>query len=533
MGISLKNIFNENEDELVVNRSRNAIKVLMLMAAVVAVVLIIASVAKGIYEANNQELRRSQLIQDAKVLQSAVQNLANEYRANPASVQLVGMSLEDNPVVINVNGIEEEYRYGYYWVTSEYIKELTNALNLPSESYIVNYDTYDVINYAGVKYEGGRYHSIEDLLYVEQGITPPPKQMIRTAADLDKIRSNPNGYFRLSGNLDLSSYSLGEGWMPIEQFGGTLDGRGYTISNLTISRPSAKNVGLFGELQGTAKITNLTLENVNIIGGESVGALAGISAANISYVNVVSGDVSGQTKYIGGLVGSQSIGTISNCKISLSSISGNDSVGGIIGVLNSGTLAKSSSNTSIIGTESVGGAIGLVSLSSGTYVQEVATKTTLTASRDVGGIIGKISILRNSKFDFQNSYAKGTIRGTNTNSGGLVGSMTVVGDANIVFKSLYTTVDILVKDITSGGCVGYTDITVTAAVSMSGCFWEKDLAPGEVLRDIGSRASNTFILSFDNKTYDEMRIRNTFVNWNFDIWGIDERVDTPYLKWQI
>ena len=56
---------------------------------------------------------------------------------------------------------------------------------------------------------------------------------------------------------------------------------------------------------------------------------------------------------------------------------------------------------------------------------------------------------------------------------------------------------------------------------------------GEVLKDIGDKATNTFILSFDSKSEDEMRIRNTFVNWNFDIWGIDERIDTPYLKWEV
>lgn len=531
MGISLKNIFNENEDELVVNRSKNAIRVLVMMAAMVVVVIIIALFFK--FSGDKDAERRNKIIQDIKIVQSAVENKANEYRVNQASVNLVGTSLTDAPITLTVNGITEEYRYGYYWVTPEYLGELTNALSLPNEYYIVNYDTYDVINYTGVVYEKGRYHSIEDLLLIEKGTKPAQKQIIRTAADLEKIRANPNGYFRLSGNLDLSNYALGEGWKPIEQFGGTLDGRGYTISNLTISRPSAKNVGLFGELQSTAKITNITLDNVNIIGGEYVGALAGVGAGNISHVYVISGSVIGQTNYTGGLVGSQNNGTISNCVVTLNSINGNSSVGGLVGILYSGTLTKSGAKCTIIGREAVGGAIGLVSVSSATYIQEVAAETTLTASKDIGGVIGKIEILTNNKLDFENSYAKGTINGTNTNSGGLVGSISSIGDANIVFKALYTTVDILQKAMTSGGCIGYTDIAVTSAVSLSDCFWEKDLAPGEVLRDIGSRANSTFILSFDSKTYDEMRIRNTFVNWNFDIWGINERSSTPYLKWQI
>ena len=41
MGISLKNIFSENEDELVVNRSKNAIRLLIVMAAAMILIIII------------------------------------------------------------------------------------------------------------------------------------------------------------------------------------------------------------------------------------------------------------------------------------------------------------------------------------------------------------------------------------------------------------------------------------------------------------------------------------------------------------
>ena len=178
MGISLKNIFNENEDELVVNRSKNAIRVLVMMAAMVVVVIIIALFFK--FSGDKDAERRNKIIQDIKIVQSAVENKANEYRVNQASVNLVGTSLTDAPITLTVNGITEEYRYGYYWVTPEYLGELTNALSLPNEYYIVNYDTYDVINYTGVVYEKGRYHSIEDLLLIEKGTKPAQKQIIRT-----------------------------------------------------------------------------------------------------------------------------------------------------------------------------------------------------------------------------------------------------------------------------------------------------------------------------------------------------------------
>ena len=531
MGINLKKIFKEDEEELVINRSNRALRALIIMAVAVVVFIVFALVIK--FAGDKDELRRSQLIQDIKVVRSAIENKSNEYSTNPTTVSLIGASLSETPITIVENGIEEEYRYGYYWITPEDLIKLTNAVNLPQEYYIVNYDTYDVVNYNGVTYNKVKYHSIDDLLLVEKGMTPAAKQIIRTANDLEKMRANPNGYFKLSGNLDMSSYSLGEGWTPIESFGGTLDGRGYTISNLTISRPSSNNVGLFGTLASTANITNLKLDNVNVRGGQFVGALAGSSAGNINHVTIGSGSVIGQTDYTGGLVGSHDKGTISNCVVMLDSINGNSEVGGLIGILYSGTVTKSGAKTNIIGRDGIGGAIGNVSISSATYIQEIAANTQMTGTSDLGGLIGKIEILTSQKLELGNSYAKGAINGTNQNSGGIVGSVSSVGAANIEFKSLYTTLDILEKAISSGGCIGHTDIAITSAVSVADCFWEKDLAPGEELRSVGTKAADTFTLSFDSKTYDEMRIRNTFVNWNFDIWAIAERQSTPYLKWEI
>lgn len=536
MGVSLKNIFNENEDELVVNKSNKAIRILIYMAIAIVFFIIVAVILKATGFLERDATRRKNVIHDIKVIQEAVQLKANEYMLNPSSVTLIGESLENNPLTLDVNGVTEEYRYGYYLLNPETLKELTTALILPDENYIVNYDTYDVINWSGIKYKGMRYHAIEDLLLVEKEQEPVKKQIIRTVADLEKIRQNPNGYFKLSGNLDLSDYALGEGWKPIEQFGGTLDGRGYTISNLTVHRPSSINVGLFGTLTGTAKITNVKFEKANVSGGQYVGVLAGVCAGNVSHVQVLSGSVAGQTNYVGGLVGSQNGGTISNCIVTLNTITGKQDVGGIVGILTSGTLTKSGARTNIIGSESTGGVIGSVSatlVGSVAYIHEVCSNVQITGTTNVGGIIGEIEVIAGNKVDLKNSYSKGAINGSNRNSGGLVGFVSSVGVATLEFGSLYTTLDILEKSSTSGGCIGYTDIAITSAISLSDCFWEKDLAPGEVLNSVGSQKNNTFTISFDDKTYAEMRIRNTFVNWDFDIWGIQERVNTPYLNWEI
>ena len=535
MGISLKDIFKEDEEKLVMNRSNKAIKTLIFMATAVVFAIIIAVIIK--FSGDKDEERRINITEDIKIVQDAVRVKATEYKKNPTSVSLIGTSLENTPQQLNVNGVIEEYRYGYYMVTPEALATLTKALNLPQEYYIVNYDTYDVVNFTGVVHNKMRYHSIEDILLVDANSVPAKKEIIRTAADLEKIRANPNGYFKLSGNLDLSAYSTGEGWKPIEQFGGTLDGRGYTISNLTIHRPSSNNVGLFGMITGTANITNVKFENVSVTGGQYVGALAGSSAGNVSHVLVNSGNVSGQTYYTGGLVGSQNNGSISNCIVKLKSVIGSQAVGGIAGMVYSGTIDQCKAETSLTGKDCVGGIIGNASMNSeksAIYVKQVAANVQIVGSTDLGGIIGKVEALSDSVFDLSDSYSKGVIRGTHKNAGGFVGSVSSVGVAKIGFKSSYTTLDILEKAITSGGCVGYSNIAITSAVSFSDCFWEKDLAPGEELRSVGAKNANTFTLSFDDKDYNEMRIRNTFANWDLvKIWKLDERNSTPYLLWEI
>lgn len=62
-------------------------------------------------------------------------------------------------------------------------------------------------------------------------------------------------------------------------FTGSLDGMGYTISDLTIDRSGESYVGLFGCLTESARVTNLTLSG-SISGQSSVGGIAGKPGAD-------------------------------------------------------------------------------------------------------------------------------------------------------------------------------------------------------------------------------------------------------------
>ncbi|MBR1373217.1 hypothetical protein IJ556_02045, partial [bacterium] len=111
--------------------------------------------------------------------------------------------------------------------------------------------------------------------------------------------NNDHHKFVLTNDIDLSEYSDGEGFAPIN-FKGTFDGNGHTISNLYINRPDEDNVGLFrsavneGE-SGTIK--NLRLENVNITGDSYVGAVCD------RYVKIENVAVTGEVKANGDYAG--------------------------------------------------------------------------------------------------------------------------------------------------------------------------------------------------------------------------------------
>jgi hypothetical protein len=69
--------------------------------------------------------------------------------------------------------------------------------------------------------------------------------------DLNDIRDDLNGNYYLTADIDASdtaTWNDGDGWEPIEAFSGTLDGCSYTITGLTINRPSEDYVGLFSKL---------------------------------------------------------------------------------------------------------------------------------------------------------------------------------------------------------------------------------------------------------------------------------------------
>ncbi|WP_199221569.1 hypothetical protein, partial [Desulfonatronum sp. SC1] len=132
--------------------------------------------------------------------------------------------------------------------------------------------------------------------------------LVATAEHLNNVRNHHSAYFRQTADIDLgiAPWNTHHGWVPIgaseSRFRGHYDGAGNVIRNLMVNRSGTTHQGLFGSIEN-ASIRNLRLENINVIGGNFTGGLAGESAGSaVQRVVLSGGQIVGGTN-VGGLFG--------------------------------------------------------------------------------------------------------------------------------------------------------------------------------------------------------------------------------------
>ena len=103
--------------------------------------------------------------------------------------------------------------------------------------------------------------------------------LIEDADDLNAIRNYPSSHFKMVNDINLGNgkYNTGQGWNPIKNFMGFLDGDNHKIINLCINRPSEDFVGFFKSCYGA--VQNVTFVDPEVIGHNYVGVVCGYSLA--------------------------------------------------------------------------------------------------------------------------------------------------------------------------------------------------------------------------------------------------------------
>lgn len=160
---------------------------------------------------------------------------------------------------------------------------------------------------------------------------------IATAADIEKMRENPQGNFKLTADIDMT----GVDFTPIPTFSGSLDGQGHYIRNLTFNNTQRSDVGLFANFNGTF-VKNIGFENLNLVGDANVAAVAGktTSASTISGVVVSNSYIEGRD-HVASITGNlDGNATITNCLSNAQIATRSYQAGGIVGVINYGTIDK-------------------------------------------------------------------------------------------------------------------------------------------------------------------------------------------------
>jgi hypothetical protein len=328
--------------------------------------------------------------------------------------------------------------------------------------------------------------------------------LVYTADELNVIGMIPcdwDKHFALMADINLSRFQYqGAPIAPMENestsFTGTFEGNGHTISHLAIAGDSC--LGLFGGVGFGGKIANLGLHVV---------------------------DVNGTSGQIGGLVGFNEGGTITNCHVS-GTVQGYSMVGGLVGN-SEGTVIGSYSAVTVNGRSYAGGLVGHNDVGN-PYPQYPGGhdgEGRISASFSTGAVTGRFYtgglIGMNWRGSADTSYSAAAVTGVH-HAGGLVGYN---GCATIT--ACYSSGHVTAPESVGGlvGCGGRPE-TVTAS------FWDTQTS-GQSDSDGGTGLTTA-----------EMQIAQTFLDagWDFigetengadDIWWIREAQDYPRLWWEL
>ncbi len=356
---------------------------------------------------------------------------------------------------------------------------------------------------------------------------------------LQGMQNNLLGNYALGSNIDATATSVwnaGAGFAPVGDatifFTGNIDGLGHTISNLTINRPTTDAVGLFGYV-GRPAIGSIesVIRNVGLLGGSvsgnyKVGKLVGdgynIIVSNGYATGTVNGNADGNSGGAGGLVGVINGGSISN-SYAAAGVNGGSWVGGLVG-MNNANISTSYATGSVSGNGR--GLGGLAGYNQGAVTTSYATGSVVNGAAigyGMGGLVGENYV------SVSNSYATGSVSGGTNGSevGGLVGHN--LGSVN----TSYATGRVSGGSIL-GGLVGMNVSFISPfpspfppaiTDSVSNSYWDTDTS-GQLI-GVGSGTTTGAI----GLTTIQMMVQASFTGFDFtNIWWMNEGITSPLLR---
>ena len=268
--------------------------------------------------------------------------------------------------------------------------------------------------------------------------------VIYNPEQLQWVNTALKGKYTLGSNIDMTGITF----VPIgfsygtDAFSGFFDGLNHTISNLTITAPTSDYKGLFGFAYDPT-IQNIGLVNVSITGQDYVGGLVGLMHYTGSVTNCYvtgSGSVAGRD-YTGGLIGFQSANSVSSHNYATLSVSGRGGVGGLVGSSYDSRIDTSYATGRVDGAYTIGGLVGTnggAAVINQTYSTGYVAATTTDS---VGGLVGFQAAGASTNFSFWDDDTSGRT----TSAGG-----TRATTAQIKGNSIYSNAGWSISGFASG-----------------------------------------------------------------------------------
>ena len=393
--------------------------------------------------------------------------------------------------------------------------------------------------------------------------------IIKTKGRLENLSALVNGgvnfrgkYVKLSNNIALNDTAGWRNWAnnaPANhwvaigryandndnvKFRGTFDGAGFVVAGVYINSSSGYQ-GLFGYVGEGGIIKNLGVVASYVKGSSRVGVLAGVIDGYVYWTGAggdtarivncyAAGNVSGSGGSVGGLVGINHEGAITNsyASVNVTGTGNNSYIGGLVGWNYEASITNSYATGDVTGTETgddsnVG---GLVGYNSGASITNSYAANNVSGSRYVGGLAGYTSgtvtnsyaigdvtgsyyvgglVGYNYGAAITNSYAIGDITGTGYYVGGLVGYSTSAAITN----------SYAIGDVTGGYYVGGLVGDINRSDSITGSYYNSETAvTGSYPNSYGTP-----------KTSAQLKQQSTYIDWDFDnVWTIAQALNAGY-----
>ncbi|MFT8644681.1 MAG: MBG domain-containing protein, partial [Gluconacetobacter sp.] len=322
----------------------------------------------------------------------------------------------------------------------------------------------------------------------ESGTFPvtTPVWRVQSTFGLQTINNDLAANYAMVSDIDAGAVS---NFAPIggtSGYSGVFDGQGHTISNLTINDTSDAQVGLFGATATSAKIMNVTLNCGSVTGNSAyIGSLVGGNQGEITNdTSTVSVSSSGQSSNTGGLVGAN-FGSITsseyNGSVTSSALDANS--GGIAG-WNFGAISKSQSSGQVSAVSGSNG--GLVGYNTGSIDLSFSSSNLITysgAGASFGGLVGYSlaaqiggpSGIVSEPGSISRSYATGNVTNYGNpvifSAGGLLGNTIARSYTNYVnnasITDSYSTGNVSSPNGNIGGLVGFISSNTTISDAYS------------------------------------------------------------------